>query len=189
MKSVCIYCASSPGARPEYAAAAEELARALAARDITIVYGGSSKGIMGRMADAALAAGGRVIGVLPESLIEKEVGHDGLQELHIVASMHERKAMMAALAEGFIALPGGFGTLEEIIETITWAQLGFHTKPCGLLNVAGYFDALRQFMTHAVNEGFIRREHLDILQVAESADALLAKLASYRAPTIGKWRD
>lgn len=189
MKSICIYCASSPGVRPEYAAAAETLACALAARDITIIYGGSSKGIMGRMADAALAAGGRVIGVLPKSLIKKEVGHDGLHELHIVASMHERKAMMSELAEGFIALPGGFGTLEEIIETITWAQLGFHSKPCGLLNASGYFDALLQFLAHAVGEGFIRREHCDILQVAESPAELLAKFDAYVAPTIEKWRD
>ncbi|MGB5245755.1 MAG: TIGR00730 family Rossman fold protein [Woeseia sp.] len=189
MKSVCIYCASSPGARPEYAVAAEALARALAARDVTIVYGGSSKGIMGRVADAALAAGGRVIGVLPKSLVKKEIGHDGLHELHIVASMHERKAMMSELADGFIALPGGFGTLEEIIETITWAQLGFHSKPCGLLNVSGYFDALRQFMAHAVSEGFIRREHHDILQVAESPDELLAMFDVYTPPTIAKWRD
>lgn len=189
MRSICIYCASSPGARPEYAAAAEALARALVERDITIIYGGSSKGIMGRMADAALAAGGQVIGVLPKSLIKKEVGHAGLHELHIVESMHERKAKMSELAEGFIALPGGFGTLEEIIETITWAQLGFHRKPCGLLNAGGYFDALLQFLAHAVSEGFIRREHCDILQVAESPAELLAKFDAYVAPTTDKWRD
>lgn len=189
MKSVCVYCGSSRGARPGYAAAAEQLARELAARDITIIYGGSSKGIMGRLADAALAAGGRVVGVLPRSLIAKEVGHDGLHELHIVASMHERKAMMSELADGFIALPGGFGTLEEIIETITWAQLGFHAKPCGLLNVNGYFDALLQFIGFAVEQQFIRPEHRDILQVADSADALLEKFAAYRAPVTRKWRD
>jgi uncharacterized protein (TIGR00730 family) len=189
MKSICVYCGSSPGARPEYAAAAEELARELAGRGITIVYGGSSKGIMGRLADAALAANGRVVGVLPRSLIEKEVGHDGLHELHIVSSMHERKALMSELADGFIALPGGFGTLEEIIEAITWAQLGFHAKPCGLLNVGGYFDALQQFIAHAVAEQFIRSQHHGILQVADSAAALLEKFAAYRAPVIQKWRD
>lgn len=189
MKSICVYCGSSPGARPEYAHAAEALATELAGRGIAIIYGGSSKGIMGRLADAALAAGGRVVGVLPRSLIEKEVGHDGLHELHIVSSMHERKALMSELADGFIALPGGFGTLEEIIETITWAQLGFHAKPCGLLNVSGYFDALQQFIAHAVDEEFIRRQHHDILQVANTAAELLEKFAAYRAPVIEKWRD
>lgn len=189
MKSVCVYCASSPGVRPEYAVAAESLARLLAQRGITVIYGGSSKGLMGRLADAALAAGGRVIGVLPQSLIDKEVGHDGLHELHIVSSMHERKALMSDFADAFIALPGGFGTLEEIIETVTWAQLGFHNKPCGLLNVAGYFDPLCQFMAGAVAEGFIRSAHRDILQVAASPEELLAKFARYTAPAIGKWRD
>ncbi|MBT8084488.1 MAG: TIGR00730 family Rossman fold protein [Woeseia sp.] len=189
MKSLCVYCASSPGTRPAYAAAAEALAGLLVERGITIVYGGSSKGIMGRLADAAIAGGGRVVGVLPKALIEKEVGHDGLHELHIVSSMHERKALMSELADAFVALPGGFGTLEEIVETVTWAQLGFHGKPCGLLNVNGYFDALSQFLTHAVDEGFIRRAHHDILQVADSPAELLEKFERYVPPDIGKWRD
>lgn len=189
MKSICVYCGSSAGSRPEYAAAAVALARLLAARGITIVYGGSSKGIMGRLADAALAAGGHVVGILPKALIEKEVGHDGLQELLIVKSMHERKAMMSERSDAFIALPGGFGTLEEIIETVTWAQLGFHAKPCGLLNVCGYFDPLRTFLAQGVAEGFIRREHHAMLQVADSPEEILEKFAAYEAPTIAKWRE
>lgn len=188
MKAVCVYCGSSPGVRPDYAAAAETLAKALARRNNTLVYGGSSKGVMGKLADAALASGGHVVGVIPQSLVDKEVAHEGLHELRVVASMHERKALMAELSDGFIALPGGFGTLEEIIETLTWAQLGFHAKPCGVLNVSGYFDPLLRFVAHAVEEGFIRAEHQQMLLVNDTADGLLADFNAYSAPTISKWR-
>lgn len=189
MKSLCVYCGSSPGTRSDYAGAAAELARTLAARRITLVYGGSATGVMGQLADAALSAGGRVVGVMPQSLVDKEIAHERLHQLHVVASMHERKALMADLADGFIALPGGFGTLEEIIETLTWGQLGLHAKPCGLLNVNRYFEQLLAFMDTAVTEGFVRAEHRGMLLVRESVPELLDAFDAYAAPGIDKWQD
>ena len=156
---------SSTGARPEYRAAAEGLGRDLAARNIGLVYGGARLGLMGAVADAVLAAGGKVTGVIPGALAEKEVAHSGLTDLRVVTSMHERKALMADLADGFIALPGGWGTLDEFFEILTWAQLGLHHKPCGLLNVHGYFDGLLSFLEHSHEEGFVRREYQSMISV------------------------
>lgn len=187
MKSVCVYCGSSAGTHGAYAEAAEYLGSALAERGLGLVYGGAGKGLMGRVADAALGAGGRVVGVIPRSLVDREIAHEGLDELHVVASMHERKALMAELADAFVALPGGFGTLEEIVETLTWAQLGFHAKPCGLLNVRGYYDELLAFVSRAERDGFLRREHRDMLLVESQPDRLLDRFAAYRPPSVEKW--
>ena len=187
MRSICVFAGSNSGARAEYAAAARELGQALARRQIGLVYGGARVGLMGALADEALSAGGRVIGVMPEALVAKEVAHRSLSELRIVKSMHERKAMMAELSDGFVALPGGWGTLDEFFEIITWAQLGMHRKPCGLLNVQGYFDTLLAFVEHSVDEGFVRREHRSMISVSSSPIALLDLLASYRAPVVEKW--
>ncbi len=187
MKRICVFAGSNAGARPEYRAAAEELGRALAGRGIGVVYGGARVGLMGTLADAALAAGGEVIGVIPEALVRKEVAHDSLTELRVVGSMHERKAVMADLADGFTALPGGWGTLDELFEVLTWAQLGLHRKPCGLLNVAGYFDGLLAFITHSIEEGFVMREYRGMISVAASAEALLDLLGTYEAPRVEKW--
>lgn len=157
MKSVCVYCGSSPGNRPEYAEAAALLGRTLAARGLALVYGGGKVGLMGIVADSVLAHGGTVVGVIPDALMQKEVGHRGLTELHVVRNMHERKQMMADRADAFIALPGGVGTFEELFETFTWLQLGYHDKPVGLLNVAGFYDGMLGFLSHAVHEGFQAR--------------------------------
>ena len=186
MQKICVFCGSSPGARPEYMAMAEVLGRALARRTLTLVYGGAKVGMMGRVAQAALAEGGDVIGVIPRSLYEMEVAFDELPTLHIVDSMHERKAMMAELADGFIALPGGMGTLEELFEVLTWAQLGMHHKPCGLLNVAGYYDQLIAFLEHTRAEKFIKAEHRDLVLIEDGAEALLDAFATYQAPHIDK---
>ena len=175
------------GARPEYRRAAVELGTTLAGRGIELVYGGGNVGLMGELADAALAQGGRVIGVIPEALVAREVGHDGLTDLRVVGSMHERKAMMADLADGFIALPGGFGTLEEFCEVLTWAQLGFHRKPCGILNVAGYYDPLLELFDRAVAEQFVRPAHRGMILVERTIDALLARMDEYRSPVQEKW--
>lgn len=182
MKNICVYCGANYGVREEYADAARRLARYLAGRDIGIVYGGASRGLMGVLADAMLEARGRVIGVIPVLLQSREIAHRGLTGLHVVNSMHERKAMMAELSDAFVALPGGFGTLEEIVEMLTWAQLGIHRKPCGLLNVRGYFDALLGYLQHAEAEGLLRPQHRTMLQVAEDAEELLALFQDYRAP-------
>ncbi|QLC34148.1 TIGR00730 family Rossman fold protein [Halarchaeum sp. CBA1220] len=184
MDALCVYCGSSSGERPAYAAAAADLGTALAERDVTLVYGGGRVGLMGAVADAALAAGGDVHGVIPESLEAKEVAHSGLTDLDVVASMHERKARMAELADGFVALPGGFGTLEEIVEVLTWAQLGFHEKPCGLLNVAGYYDDLAAFFDHQTDEGFVEETHREMVVVEDSVEDLLDAYASYESPPI-----
>lgn len=188
MKRLCVYCGSNSGNQPVFATAAKELGEALAAARIELVYGGSSRGIMGILADAVLEAGGTVIGVIPQALMEKEVGHRGLTELHIVATMHERKSMMAVLADGFAALPGGYGTLEELIEMLTWGQLGFHAKPCGLLNVNGYFDDLLRYLDRAVASGFLRPQHRAMLMVAERPTGLLQQFSSYVPPNGEKWR-
>jgi uncharacterized protein (TIGR00730 family) len=187
---LCVFCGSSPGHRPEYSAAARTLARALVERGIAIVYGGGSVGLMGVLADSALAMGGEVVGVIPRPLASRELAHTGLTELHRVSSMHERKAMMASLADGFIALPGGLGTLEETLEILTWAQLGIHAKPVGVLNVAGYYDGLRGLIGHGVREGFVRKEHAALLLFAETSAELLDAFATWRPPTLARaWLD
>lgn len=188
-RAICVYCGSSPGAHPDYATTAGLLAGELLAHDLTLVYGGASKGLMGILADAMLDGGGRVIGVIPAALQRKEVAHSEVTELHVVQSMHERKALMAELSDGFVALPGGFGTLEEIIETLTWAQLGLHRKPCGLLNVRGYFDTLLAYLAHAETEAFLKSQHRSMLLVDTDPAGLLSRFASYEPPDIPKWRD
>jgi uncharacterized protein (TIGR00730 family) len=186
---LCIFCGSSPGARPEYAAATAELAQLLAQRGIGIVYGGASVGLMGLLADTALEAGGEVIGVIPQALERKEIGHRGLTHLRVVRSMHERKALMAELSDGFVALPGGSGTLEELFEVFTWSQLGLHRKACALLNVEGYYDGLAAFLDHAVEERFLRDEHRAMLLCERTPAAVLDALASFEPPVVDKWID
>ena len=188
MQRVCVFCGSNPGARPAYADAARALGEVLAARRIGLVYGGGRVGLMGILADAALAAGGEVIGVIPRALATKEIAHDGVPELRVVASMHERKAQMAALADGFVALPGGFGMLDELFEVVTWAQLGLHAKPIGVLNVAGYFDALGVVVEQGIAERFIHPGYRVLLTYAERAGDLLDAMARWRAPAgFRKW--
>ncbi len=187
MRRVCVYCGSNVGARPLYADAARELADVLVRHDLELVYGGADKGLMGILANSVLERGGNVHGVIPKLLYEKEIAHEGLTELHVVSSMHARKSMMAALADGFIAMPGGFGTLEEIIEIITWGQLRFHDKPCGLLNVGGYFDDLLGYLDHAHTEGFLRAENRQMLLCDRSAAGLIQKFEQYTAPHVDKW--
>ena len=187
MKRICVFAGSNAGVDDAYRRVAISLADALAVRGIELVYGGGCIGLMGVLADAMLARGGRVIGVIPETLMVREVGHRGLTDLKVVDSMHERKATMAALSDGFIALPGGFGTLEELFEVLTWAQLGLHGHPCGVLNVAGYFDALLAFLDHARGQGFVRDVHHEMLLVDDAAPRLLDRFAGYRAPAVAKW--
>ncbi len=187
MKRICVYCGSNTGSRPVYAAAARDLASVLVGHEIELVYGGADKGIMGIIADEVLKLGGKVHGVIPQMLCDKEIAHQGLTELHVVSSMHARKSMMAALSDGFIAMPGGFGTLEEIIEIITWGQLRFHDKPCGLLNVAGYFDHLLSYLDHASAEGFLRGENRQMLLSHGSAARLVQQFERYTAPHVDKW--
>lgn len=184
---ICVFAGSNSGTRPEYIEAARSLGRELAQRNQGVVYGGGKVGLMGALADAALAAGAEVIGVIPESLMAKEVGHRGLTQLHVVESMHERKALMASLSAGFIALPGGWGTLEELFEVLTWGQLGLHRKPCGLLNVASYYDPLLAFLQHTVEEGFVKREQQSFIQVETAPGALLERMAAWQPPTVEKW--
>jgi uncharacterized protein (TIGR00730 family) len=185
---LCVFTGSSAGADPAYAAAAEELARAAADAGLGIVYGGASVGLMGVLADAGLAAGAEVTGVIPQALVEREIAHPGVADLRVVASMHYRKALMADLADAFVALPGGAGTLEELFEVYTWSQLGLHAKPCGLLNVRGYYDGLVAFLDHAVAEGFLRPEHRATLLVGSDAAGLLRDLASWE-PAATKWAE
>lgn len=187
MRSICVFCGANPGGSEHYAAAARTTARALVRRGLTLVYGGGSVGLMGILADAAIEAGGEVIGVLPRHLHEKEVAHAGLAKLHIVKSMHERKALMADLSDGFIALPGGLGTLEELFEVLSWAQLGLHAKPCGLLNVAGYFDELDGFLDRAVSEKFLKPAHRALLLIDTDIERLLRRFGKHRPPRIKKW--
>ncbi|OJX64932.1 MAG: Rossman fold protein, TIGR00730 family [Micrococcales bacterium 73-13] len=186
---LCVFSGSSPGRSPGYAAAATALGAELAARGIGVVYGGASVGLMGAIADAALAGGGEVIGVIPRSLMDKEIGHPGLTELRVVGSMHERKALMAELSDGFVALPGGAGTLEEIFEVWTWAQLGHHRKPCALYDVEGYYRPLAAFLDHVVEERFLKPVHRGMLIVEHDLDGLLAAIGDYRAPLADKWID
>jgi len=187
MKRLCVFCGSSPGHNPVYAALATQLGQALAQRGIGLVYGGGRVGLMGVLADATLAAGGKVIGVIPKALMDRELGHGGATELRVVDSMHERKALMAELADGFVALPGGIGTLEEIFEVWTWAQLGIHRKPCGLLDVNDFFAPLVGFLDQVVANGFLSPQARAMLTVAQSTDELFAQLAAYKAPAVQKW--
>ena len=189
MHTVCVYCGSSPGSDPAYAAAAREVGRLLAESGRVLVYGGGRVGLMGAVADAAIESGGRVIGVIPRSLLEKELAHRGLSDLVVVGSMHERKAIMADRADAFLALPGGLGTLEELFETWTWGQLGFHAKPTGLLNVAGFFDPLLTLVDHMVEERFVRGEHRDLLLVDSDAGSLLGRMAARPARAMRRWLD
>ncbi|MBV9604642.1 MAG: TIGR00730 family Rossman fold protein [Solirubrobacterales bacterium] len=189
VKRVLVFCGSSPGRLPEYVAAATELGHELASRELEVVYGGASVGLMGALADAALAAGGTVIGVIPTRLVEHEIAHAHLTKLHVVETMHERKALMAELSDAVIALPGGSGTLDELFELFTWKQLGLHRKPLGLLDVAGYWRPLLAFLEHAVNERFLRAEYLEDLQVARDAGALVDLLAAHEHRSYDKWID
>ena len=189
MKRICVFCGSSPGASPAYAAAAAQLGTTLAKRGLGLVYGGASVGLMGVLADAALEAGGSVVGVIPAGLAHKEIAHEGLTALRIVGSMHERKAVMAELSDGFVALPGGMGTLEEFFEILTWAQLGLHAKPCGLLNVGGYFTPLLAFLDRAVEERFVKPVHRALIHVDDTPERLLDAFARWRAPVVEKWLD
>ncbi len=188
LNSICVYCGSSSGRGEAYTEAAGLLAEVLVGRNIRLVYGGAGIGIMGTLADQVMALGGQVVGVIPKALAHKEVMHGNLSELHITHSMHERKMLMAELADGFIALPGGIGTLEELFEIWTWAQLGFHGKPCGLLNVAGFYDPLIQFLDHVTAEQFVKAQHRQLLMVETSPEALLDKFAGYQAPAVKHWR-
>lgn len=189
MKRVLVFCGSSPGRLPEYAERAGELGSLLAQRGLATVYGGASVGLMGAVADAALAAGGEVIGVIPRRLVEREIAHAGLSELRVVDTMHERKALMAELSDAVIALPGGTGTLDELFELFTWSQLGLHRKPIGLLDVADYWRALLAFLEHAVGERFLMAEHLETLLVERDAAALVDRLGSYQHLARDKWLD
>jgi uncharacterized protein (TIGR00730 family) len=187
IRRLAIFCGSNPGARPEYIGAASALGTLLCERGIGVVYGGSSVGLMAALADTMLENGGDIIGVIPRMLVQREVANNALSDLRIVESMHERKAMMAELADGFMALPGGIGTLEEFFEIWTWAQLGMHDKPCGLLNVAGYFDGLLEFLDRAVTEKFVREVHRGMVVVESDPATLLARFEAYEPPRVVKW--
>lgn len=186
---ICVFLGSSLGRRPIYAQAAQRLGTLIAERGIGLVYGGGAVGLMGLLADAASRAGGEVIGVIPEALRAREHDHDGLTHLHVVGTMHERKAMMADLSDGFVALPGGIGTFEELFEVWTWAQLGYHAKPCGLLNVGGFYDGLSGFIDNVVDEGFLKPEHRRMLVVEREPEAMLDTIVGYLAPRTDKWID
>jgi uncharacterized protein (TIGR00730 family) len=189
MKAVCVYCGSSPGASPVYTEAARAFGRALVAADLGLVYGGGKVGLMGVIADTVMAEGGRAIGVIPELLVNREVGHNGLSELHVVPDMHHRKKMMADLSDAFVAMPGGAGTLEELFEVYTWAQLGYHHKPVAVLNIDGFYDPLISLLQHTVREGFMRQTYFDLLQIDSDPATLIEKLERYRAPAQDKWSD
>jgi uncharacterized protein (TIGR00730 family) len=187
LRRVCVFAGASSGSDPVYRAAAEELGRVLVANGVGLVYGGARVGLMGALADAVLSSRGEVIGVLPSPFDTREVAHDGLSDLRIVSSMHERKALMADLADGFIALPGGLGTLDELFEALTWAQLGIHQKPCGLINVHGYFDPLLAFLRRSIDEEFVGREHERLLLVADSPGGVLDLMGAYEPPLDRPW--
>ena len=186
IQHICVFCGSSPGARPIYVQAARHLGQTLAYRGLTLVYGGAKVGTMGQLAQAALDAGGHVTGIIPRALLEMEVAHTGLPDPRVVESMHERKALMADLADAFIALPGGLGTIEEFFEVLCWSQLGLHAKPCGLLNVGGYYDRLTAFLDHTVEEQFVRASHRDLVLVKEEPEAMLDAFNRFRAPRADK---
>lgn len=187
IKRLAVFCGSNSGARPEYITAARSLGRLLSDRGIGVVYGGSNVGLMAALANEVLQNDGEIIGVIPRMLVDREVAHTGLADLRVVDSMHERKATMAELCDGFVALPGGIGTLEEFFEVWTWAQLGVHDKPCGLLNVAGYFDGLLSFIDRAVDEKFVRGVHREMLIVEVDPLRLLERFAAYEPPRVVKW--
>jgi uncharacterized protein (TIGR00730 family) len=189
MKRICVFAGSNSGSHAGYISATQELGRALVQRHIGLVYGGARVGLMGRLADAVLSAGGHVTGVIPEALVAKEVAHTTLSDLRVVASMHARKSLMADLSQGFIALPGGWGTLEEFFEVLTWGQLGLHQKPCGLLNVQGYFDRLLSFIDHGIEERFVRHENRSMVLVSGDVNELLNLFDEYVPPHIDKWID
>ncbi|MBK8090813.1 MAG: TIGR00730 family Rossman fold protein [Verrucomicrobiaceae bacterium] len=187
LRRICIYCGSTPGLDKHHREVAHDLGAYLARQGIGLVYGGGNVGLMGAVADGALSCGGEVIGVIPRSLMEKELGHSGITELRVVSSMHERKALMVDLSDAFIALPGGFGTMDELFETLTWLQLEFHSKPVGLLNVDGFFDGLIDFIAHMSRAGFLKPEHAACLLVEKEAPQLLAALYAFTPPKLGKW--
>jgi hypothetical protein len=187
IKRICVFCGSSPGSRPGYTAAAIALAKHLVARGISIVYGGSNVGLMGVLADTAIAAGGEVIGVIPQAMVVKEVAHGRLSQLKVVDSMHERKALMAELSDAFIAMPGGYGTFEEFCEVLTWTQLGFQQKPCGILNVEGYYDHLLKMFDHAVTEQFVKPAHRRIVISDSVPETLVGRLLACELPVVDKW--
>src|ERR1019366_867598 len=189
MKRICVFCGSSAGNRPEYRAAAEDMGAELVRSNIGLVYGGGNVGLMGMLADAVLRAGGEAVGVIPKHLMKREVGHKGLTKLHVVHSIHERKALMADLSDAFVALPGGFGTLEEFCEAVTWAQLGLHAKPCGILNVLGYYTPLLAMFDHAVEERFLKPENRALVLARESPSELLRALDDWRPLPVKKWLD
>jgi len=186
VKRICVNCGSSPGLDPAYMAMARRLGQVILDHGLDLVYGGADVGLMGEVADTVLRGNRAVIGIIPKSFAHK-VSHQGLTELHVVDSMHERKAMMFDLSDAFIALPGGFGTLEEVAELMTWAQLGLHSKPCGLVNVAGYFDTLLSFLDNAVSQGFMKREHREMLLVSDDPETLINRFKNYQAPDVEKW--
>lgn len=189
LDTVCVFCGSNPGTEPEFLEAASETGTFLAENDIGLVFGGGRVGLMGRVADTAMAVGGKVIGVIPRDLAEKEVAHQNLTELHVVESMHKRKALMAKLSDGFIAMPGGFGTFEEICEVITWTQLGFQQKPCGILNTNGYYENLIALFDNATEKGFIKPEHRRLVLVSDKIDDLIAQLRAFEPSSLEKWID
>ncbi len=189
LAAVCVFCGSSPGADPAYFAAAQATGQAIAHRGLALVYGGAKVGLMGAVADAALAAGGEVFGVLPRGLAAKELAHTGLTRLEVVDSMHERKARMAELSDGFVALPGGIGTLEEIFEIWTWGQLGFHAKPAGFLNVGGFYDPLKAFLDHMTDQAFMKTMHRDMALFGQSPDDILDAFGAYQPPNVDKWME
>ena len=189
MERICVFCGSRSGASRAYDEGARRLGRALVEAGITLVYGGGRVGLMGVLADAILGSGGEAIGVIPKALVRREIAYAGLSDLRVVGSMHERKALMSKLAEGFVALPGGAGTLEEFFEVLTWAQLGVHGKPCGLLNVGGYYDPLLAFLDHVVTGGFLSEEHRSMVLVEAEPEPLLEAFARYRAPEVAEWID
>ena len=187
IKNICVYCGSSSGRQAIYTETAQAIGELLAEREIRLIYGGAKVGLMGVVADAVLSKGGKVIGVIPDSLVNHEVAHDGLTDLIITDSMHTRKMRMAELADAFIALPGGWGTLDELFEVLTWAQLGFHKKPCGLLNVAGYYEGLKQFFKHTVDEAFVRGSNYDLLLIENEPKIMLDRLLTHQTVHVPKW--
>ncbi|HVE56388.1 MAG TPA: TIGR00730 family Rossman fold protein [Pyrinomonadaceae bacterium] len=189
MKNITVFCGSNSGFRTEYAEAARDLARLFVNQNIRLVYGGGNVGLMGIIADEVMSAGGEVVGIIPESLDKKEVGHRAITELRVVGSMHERKALMAELADGFIAMPGGIGTFEEFFEILTWAQLGFHEKPCAVLNIAGYYDGLLALCDTAVGEGFLRPAHRQLILEDSNPEFLLEKMKNFKPFPLEKWID
>lgn len=189
LKRICVFSGSSPGARPAYREMARDLGTAFARAGLGVVYGGASVGLMGVLADAVIESGGEVIGVMPQALVDKELAHTKLTELRVVPSMHVRKQTMADLGDGFVALPGGMGTIEELTEILTWVQLGMHRKPCGVMNVEGYYDRFIHFLDHAVAERFVTPAHRSMLVVAKTPEELLHAFRTYQAPAVAKWMD